>query len=204
MSGLKEVIYYLIGKPYIPSKLLIEKEKKLLHISDTPICFYSKLKRLIEKLKPDYIVHTGDFTDNIKLELHPDLIQEHEKGIKVLAPMLEASGAKVILAVGNHDNIDVINKYFEKSHIIMEAETMNIEGLSFRISHFPEGVQGCPSRYNLFGHDLTLKNGCIDNKFYFNGIAYMNIIGLESGGCTTLYYPSRIDDARLGRRKSGL
>ena len=57
MSGLKEVIYYLIGKPYIPSKLLIEK--KSFFIFRIPICFYSKLKRLIEKLGHDYIVHTG-------------------------------------------------------------------------------------------------------------------------------------------------
>jgi hypothetical protein len=79
-----------------------------------------------------------------------------------------------------------------------------IEGLSFRISHFPEGIRELPSRYNLFGHDLTLKNGCIDDRLYFNGISYINIIGLESGTFTTLSYPSGTDDARLGRRKIGI
>jgi predicted MPP superfamily phosphohydrolase len=204
MSSFKKFIYNAIRKLYIPSELLESEEKKLLHISDTPLCFYSGLKRLIERLKPAYIVHTGDLTDNVKLELYPALIDEHEKGIKILAAMLEASGAEIVLAMGNHDNIDIVSKYFKRSHIVMEAETINIEGLSFRISHFPEGVQENPSRYNLFGHDLTLKSGCIDDKLYFNGITYINIIGLESGECTTLYYPSGIDDARLGRRKIGL
>jgi len=85
-----------------------------------------------------------------------------------------------------------------------EAETIHLEGLSFRISHFPKGIQENPSRYNLFGHDLTLKNGCIDGKLYFNGITYIGIIGLKSEKYTTLYYPSGTDDARLGRRKLGL
>ena len=204
MSSFKKFIYNAIRKLYIPSELLESEEKKLLHISDTPLCFYSELKRLIERLKPAYIVHTGDLTDNVKLELYPALIDEHEKGIRILAAMLEASGAEIVLAMGNHDNIDIVSKHFKRSRIIMEAETIDIEGLSFRISHFPEGVQENPSRYNLFGHDLTLKNGCIDNKLYFNGIIYISIIGLESGECTTLYYPSGTDDARLGRRKTGL
>ena len=204
MLSIKKFIYNTIKKLYISSELLKSEEKKLLHISDTPLCFYSDLKRLIGGLKPAYIVHTGDLTDNIKLELYPALIHEHEKGVKVLADMLEASGAEVILAIGNHDNIDVVNKHFVRSRIIIEAETINLEGLSFRISHFPKGVQENPSRYNLFGHDLTLKNGCIDDKLYFNGITYISIIGLESGEFTTLNYPLYTNDARVGRRKVGL
>lgn len=204
MSSFKKFIYNVIRRLYIPSELLESKEKKLLHISDTPLCFYPVLKRLIERLKPAYIVHTGDLTDNVKLELYPALIYEHEKGIKILADMLESSRAEVVLAMGNHDNIDIVSKYFKRSHIIMEAETMDFEGLSFRISHFSRGVQEDPSQYNLFGHDLTLKSGCVDNKLYFNGITHINVIGLESGECTNLYYPSGTDDARLGRRKIGL
>lgn len=204
MLSFKKLLCNKIKKLQISSELLKSEEKKLLHISDTPLCFYSELKRLIEWLKPAYIVHTGDFTDNIKLELYPSLIHEHEKGVKALSEILEASGAEVILALGNHDNIDIVNKHFVRSRIIMEAETINLEGLSFRISHFSKGIQENPSRYNLFGHDLTLKNGYIDGKLYFNGITHISIIGLKSEEYTTLYYPSGTDDARLGRRKVGL
>ncbi len=204
MFNIKKSLCNATGKLYISPKLSGSAEKKLLHISDTPLCFYSDLKRLICRLKPEYIVHTGDMVDDIKLAVYPALICEHEKGIKRLAGMLESSGAEIFLALGNHDDFDIVNRYFKKSRIIIGAETINIEKRSFRISHLPGGILDNPAQYNLFGHDLTLKDGCIDNKRYCNGIAYINIIGLETGECTSLCYPSRIDDSRLGRRKSGL
>ncbi len=204
MVNFKEFIYNVIGKLYIPPELSGPTEKRLLHISDTPACFYPDIKMLIDRLKPDYIVHTGDLVDNIKLALYPTSIYEHEKWIKRLAAMLEASGAEIVLAMGNHDNFGIASKHFTRSRIIKEAETVEIENLSFRISHMPQGVLDNPAEYNLFGHDLTLKSGCINEKQYFNGISYINIIGLESGECTTLRYPPGIDDARLGRHKIGL
>jgi predicted MPP superfamily phosphohydrolase len=204
MSNFKRFVYQLIGKLYIPEKLAEFKEKKLLHISDTPLGFYSELKRLIETVKPSYIVHTGDLVDNIKLQLYPTSIFDHEKGIKRLAAMFEASGAEIVLAIGNHDNFDIVSKHFKQSRIIVGADTILIEGMCFRISHFPEGIQENPARYNLYGHDLTLKTGCVDDKLYFNGISHINIIGLESGEYTSLDYPSGTDDERLGRHKIGL
>lgn len=204
MSYFNRFLYQLIGKLYIPDELKGFKEKKLLHISDTPLGFYSELKRLIETIKPDYIVHTGDLVDNIKLQLYPTSILEHEKGIKRMSALLQASGAEIILAMGNHDDFDIISKHFKRSHIIVGAETMQIEGLCFRISHFPEGIQENPAPYNLYGHDLTMKSGCIEDKLYFNGISNINIIGLESGEYISISYPSGTDDERLGRRKIGL
>lgn len=204
MAELKRFFYQVAGILYIPQELSETEEKRLLHISDTPAGFYPDLRRLVERLKPEYIVHTGDMVDNIKLQLYPTSLHEHEKGVRKLASMLEASGAEIVLALGNHDDFDIVRKYFKRSYIIRNAETVMIEGLSFRISHFPEGIRELPSRYNLFGHDLTLKNGCVDDKLYFNGISYINIIGLESGTYTELCYPSGTDDARLGRRKIGI
>jgi predicted MPP superfamily phosphohydrolase len=204
MMNFREFIYNVIGKLYIPEELSESTEKRLLHVSDTPVSFYPDLKLLIEGLKPAYVVHTGDLVDNIKLELYPTSIYEHEKWVKRLKIILETSDAEIILALGNHDNMEIDSKHFRRSRIIKEAETVEIENLSFRISHMPKGVLDEPAQYNLFGHDLTLKSGCIDNKLYFNGISYINIIGLESGECTTLCYPSGIDDARLGRHKIGL
>lgn len=200
----KEFIYNSIGKLYISSELSESAEKRLLHISDTPVCFYSELKLLIARLKPAYIVHTGDLTDNIKLQLYPTSICEHEKWIKYLAAMLEASEAEIVLALGNHDDFDIVSKYFKRSRIIRDAETIKIENLSFRVSHMPGGVLENPDQYNLFGHDLTLKSGCTDDKLYFNGISSINIIGVESGECVSMRYPAGTDDARLGRRKIGL
>lgn len=200
----KEFLYTAIGKLYIPPELSKSTEKRLLHVSDTPVCFYSELKQLIARLKPAYIVHTGDLSDNIKLQLYPTSICEHEKWIKRLAAIFEDSGAEIVLALGNHDDFEIVRANFRRSRIIRKAETVMIENLSFRISHLPEGVVQDPAQYNLFGHDLTIKSGYIDDKLYFNGISNINIIGLESGEYMTLCYPIGIDDARLGRRKMGL
>lgn len=199
-----EFFYAAFGRLYIPPELSVSKEKRLLHISDTPVGFYSELKLLIEKLRPAYIVHTGDLSDNIKLQLYPTSICEHEKWIKRLAAILEGSGAEIVLALGNHDDFEIVSNNFKRSHIVRKAETIIIENLSFRVSHLPEGIVQAPAQYNLFGHDLTIKTGCIDNRLYFNGISNINIIGLESGECTALCYPMGTNDARLGRRKVGL
>jgi predicted phosphodiesterase len=204
MFNVKEFVLCAVSKLYIPPELTASSERKLLHISDTPVCFYSELKILIEKLKPAYIVHTGDMTDNIKLDIYPGLIDEHEKGIKDLASIFDASGAEIILALGNHDNFDIDRMYLYKSYIIKGAETIEIEGKSFRISHMPEGILEAPAQYNLFGHDLTMKYGCLDGRMYFNGVSYINIIGLESGRRVMLPYPYGTSDARLGRGKVGL
>jgi predicted phosphodiesterase len=204
MFNIKEFVCCAVSKLYIPPELATISEKKLLHISDTPTGFYPELKVLIDKLKPAYIVHTGDLTDNIKLGFNPGLIDEHEKGIKELASIFDASGAEIILALGNHDNFDIDRLYLYKSRIIKDAETIEIENRSFRISHLPEGIIKEPAQYNLFGHDLTLKYGLIDGNMYFNGISYINIIGLESGSHTLLCYPCGVNNARLGRGKVGL
>lgn len=204
MLNVKKTIYSALSKLYIPPELTTSSEKKLLHISDTPVSFYSELKILIDRLKPAYIVHTGDLADDIKLGLYPSLIDEYEKRIKKLASIFDVSGAETILALGNHDNFDINRLYLNNSYIIKGAETVEIEGKNFRISHMPEGIRKAPEQYNLFGHDLTLKFGCYDNKMYFNGISHINIIGLESGKHTMLTYPYGINNARLGRVKVGL
>ncbi len=204
MLNIRKSICFASGKLYISPELSESSEKKLLHISDTPSCFYSDLKRLICRLRPEYIVHTGDLADDIKLALRPNLIYEYEKEIKRLANMLESSGAVIILSLGNHDDIDVVSKHFKNSRIIAGAETISVEKMSFRISHLPEGIIKEPALHNLFGHDLTLKDGCIDNKWYHNGISYINIIGLETGDCMSLCYPTGVDNSRQGMRKIGL
>lgn len=204
MFNVKEFVCCAVGKLYIPPEITETSEKKLLHISDTPTSFYYDLKILIDRLKPAYIVHTGDMADDIKLGLYPSLIDEYEKRIKKLACIFDVSGAKTILALGNHDNFDINKMYLYNSYIIKRAETIEIEGKNFRISHMPEGILEAPEQYNLFGHDLTLKYGCSDDKMYFNGISHINIIGLESGKHIILPYPYGINNARLGRGKVGL
>ena len=47
----------------------------LLHISDTPSEIYPYIFKIIDILKPQYIFHTGDLADNVKLEINKDRIK---------------------------------------------------------------------------------------------------------------------------------
>lgn len=204
MAGLNKALCGIAGIIYIPGELLECGGKKLLHISDTPSCFYPELGRLIKILKPEYIVHTGDMADNIKLEFYPYSVSAYEKYVKRLIRIMEDSSAEVIIALGNHDDINIVKRYAGRSQILEKAGAVEIEGLHFRIGHYPEYISENPSDYNLFGHDLTLKSGTADGKLFFNGISSINIIGLDSGNCYFLEYPAGTNEARLKRGKIGL
>ncbi|OFB68367.1 hypothetical protein JS77_10195 [Synergistes jonesii] len=61
----------------------IDAREMVLHISDTPQTMYHYLRRALRRLKPAWIVHTGDFVDNVKLEKRPGLIDLYRKKYKV-------------------------------------------------------------------------------------------------------------------------
>jgi predicted phosphodiesterase len=205
MNFFKELFYYMIGR--VPADLH-EKElkgKKLLHISDTPSSFFGELSRLIRILEPDYIVHTGDLVDNIKLELYPGSLWRYEKYVTQLIKILESSKAEEIyLTMGNHDDIQTVKSLCKRSHIINGIETMTIQGLDFSISHDPDDILKYPSKINLFGHNLTIKNGYIDGRLYLNGIMSINLIELDSKKYHSYPYPAGTDDERLCRGKIGI
>lgn len=205
MNNFKQLFYYMIGR--VPEDLhnLDIKGKKLLHISDTPSSFFGELKRIIEIIKPDYIVHTGDLVDNIKLELFPGSIDRYERNVKQLAMLLEQSAAEgLYLALGNHDDIEIVRRYFKRSHIIEDFQTINIEGIEIAITHYPEQIQTKPAAYNLYGHDLTIRSGFYNGRLYLNGISSINLIELDSQEFHSFPYPSGTDNERLGRGKIGL
>ena len=120
-----------------------------------------------------------------------------------LAYIMESSTAEIIVALGNHDHGGIVKEYMKK-HNFEKSDNVEIEGLSFRISHFSEEILKAPADFNLYGHDLSLESGIIDGKLFFNGISNINIIGLDSRSSCFLKYPSGTDDARLGKVKIGL
>lgn len=200
-----QIFYFLSGYVYIPDEVLYIKGRKLLHISDTPMIFFNQLERLINKIKPDYIVHTGDLVDNIKLEMYPSSIDRYEKYLKVLLSIMERSQAeKIYIALGNHDSKEIVQKHNERCHIIDLCEDLMIDEVEFRISHYASEILNEPKRFNLFGHDLSLKNSNRDGKQFFNGISSINIIELDSLKHHFLEYPHGTDDARLAKIKIGL
>ena len=109
MINLKKLYCYFSGQVYIDPQLKRIKGKTLLHITDTPKSIFPALSRLIRELNPNYIVHTGDLVDNIKLGLLPGSIYRYTRDVAPLIDLLEASPAeKIFIAIGNHDNLKVV------------------------------------------------------------------------------------------------
>lgn len=201
---IKCFFYRLIGYVYIPKELREDKQTILLHISDTPEIFFPALKRIVKTLHPDYIVHTGDLVDNIKLEIYPASINGYEKRVQILLEILEESDAKEIyLCIGNHDSKKILERLAKRSKLIEGWKKIDINNLEFTLSHFSREILKFPSKYNLFGHDLSVNNIKQYNQIHLNGIISINVINLDTGKIYNLPYPFGTDENRLGRGKAG-
>ena len=204
MINFKKLFYNIIGSVYIPEEILGSNEKILLHISDTPVIFFSALNTIIKKIKPHYIIHTGDLVDNIKLGIYPSKIDEYTTYVKKLIKILENSPeSKIYIALGNHDSKAVINSYVQKSILIESTQNIHIEGIPINISHYPNEIIKSPAKYNFFGHDLSLKSKINHGQIYLNGLLGIHIILLDSNKIFTLPYPYGTDDSRLCKSKIG-
>lgn len=205
MEKLKTRFHFIFGNVHVPAELLNTNEKVLLHISDTPVCFYPALKKLVRKLSPDYIIHTGDLVDDLKLENYPNRIDEYKARVMSIIKILENSSANnIYVCIGNHDDKSIVKNIAKRSIIVDHSLHLNIEGLEMTISHYPNEIRNSPSKYNLFGHDITLSTKREENTYYLNGITSVNIISLGKKTIYYLPYPYGTNDSRLGKSKIGL
>lgn len=205
MDNIKTILYMLFNNVYMPEEVVNRKEKIILHISDTPACFFSSLRRIINKIKPEYIIHTGDMVDDIKLGCNSMLLPEYRKKVKILLGILEDSHAdKIYISLGNHDHLETVNEICRRSIIIEKSKNIKIENLNLRISHYPEEILKNPIEYNLYGHNVTLESKKENEKIYLNGIMNVNIIKISKKEVLKFPYPFGTDDVRLKKGKIGL
>ncbi len=205
MEKFKVTFCRAIGSVYVPHTIKKRKDEIILHISDTPYSFFGALKNLINKINPEYIIHTGDLVDNIKLEFCHYSLFRYVKNMKTLLNILENSCAKKIyISLGNHDQKEKVEESSERIEIIEKSGNIKIGNINLKISHYVEEIQKEPLEYNLFGHDLTIKNKIEDAKVYLNGIQSINIINVKTGEVTKLPYPFGLDEDRLRKGKVGL
>lgn len=205
MDKVKTILYMIMNSVYIPEHVINRKEKIILHISDTPACFFRPLKKLIKKINPEYIIHTGDMVDDLKLECYPKLLSEYRENLKVLLEILENSSAeKIYLALGNHDHKDTVQKIARRCIVIDECESFKIENMDVRVSHYSEEILKNPSKINLYGHNIRLESKKENGRIYLNGIMNINIISIPEGKIFEFPYPFGTDDIRLKKGKIGL
>ncbi len=204
MTQFKRIFDTILGNLYIPDEILQLKGPLLLHLSDTPTLLYPGIKKLINRLNPDYIIHTGDMVDNLKLELYPNRLKEYAGRLKKLSRILNASSAKLYMTIGNHDDLNTVKSLFSSAEIITDETRIDIEGVCFNISHYPPKHFEASVDYYLFGHDLSLLSQKNNDSFLLNGIEYIYILELKSHTITRLSYPNGTNDSRMNKGKLGI
>jgi predicted phosphodiesterase len=196
-------LFDLLIKRKIPGKIY-DFDKKIIHITDTPDVVFPYLRRLIKIINPDIIIHTGDLVDNIKLEFSRSDIINYEKRVKSLIKILKSvSPEKIIIAIGNHDDKDIIKKYLDEDDILEEKIIINIDEKRYLISHRYEACTEKNIDYFLYGHDLSKMSDLYDKPIYLNGLAYIYIIDALSGEIGKIPYPKDTDDFRMKKFKMG-
>ena len=172
-------------------------ETKVMHISDTPESSYRFIEGLIGKTRPDYIIHTGDLADNIKLERRPDLKPAYIGAVRKLARILNASGAKLYVVPGNEDDPRIVEEFFGKN-VVEPGTLIEIRGAKLALGHRPEDVLGRGADFRLYGHNFKLISGGL------NGVLGVNFILLPSRKTYRVGYPTGTDTSRGYKLRRGL
>lgn len=187
----------LFNYPYIPKELLENlKGPILLHISDTPADIYSYIFRIIDILKPQFIVHTGDLVDNIKLEKHKDkLVQYHQEVARLIEGLEKNEKAEIYYVLGNHDEYETVSKLIKRGTVLEEG-LINIEDCSITVGHYYKEYANKVD-FNLYGHSFEPRHHNNKDTIALNGVLNINIIDLSSKKIFHLDYPIGTNRSRL-------
>ncbi len=182
--------------PYISKELLKDlKGPVLLHISDTPVDIYRYIFKVIDILEPQYIIHTGDMADNIKLGIHKDRIDSYHKGVKKLIEGLEKNEySKIYYVLGNHDDYETVSR-LAKRGIILEEGILTIDDCSFTVGHYYK-EDSYEADFNLYGHSLEPGHFKKNETVGLNGLLNINIIDLSTKKVFHLIYPADTNKSR--------
>ncbi len=174
----------------LPPKIRARKGEILLHVGDIPVWEFPYMKRLIKKVKPDILVHTGDLVDNLKVSRIPEHIPAYKKSAKKLIAFMEKNAKEIYIVPGNNDLEDFIAETVTKSRIIPANTCMEIRGIPFLLCHRVLDIDG-EAKFYLYGHGPTgdthpyEENGK-DGKYYSNVFFAPAFIDMETGEISRL------------------
>lgn len=208
MKNIKDIckgFLCLFNYPSISEDFLKDiKRPVLLHISDTPVDSYNYIFKIINILKPEYIVHTGDMADNIKLGIYKDKINYYYIGVKKLIEGLEKNEfSEIYYVLGNHDDYDIVRQ-LTKRGTILEESILTINGCSLEVGHyFKKYIY--KADFNLFGHSLEPGHYAKRGVIGLNGVLNINVIDLSNKEVFHLEYPKGTNQSRgLELKRIGL
>ncbi len=164
-------------------------EELLMHIGDTPESVYGFLEGLIDGYQPDFIVHTGDLVDNVKLERRSDLSPLYLSGLRRLAKILKNSRARLFIVPGNEDDPKLLREFFGNS-VVEPGTVVEIGGRRFALGHTWKEVRSLKVDFRLYGHNFKeIPNG-------LNAVLGINFVFLPSGRVVRVDYPVGTDTMR--------
>lgn len=185
----------------------IDGRDMILHISDTPSTMFSYIRRALQRLRPAWVVHTGDLVDDVKLEMRPGLIGVYRKKLAKLINIFVEENCEAIFVTGNHDDLASVLEMTENTSIQVWSRPgrFYIGSFRFRAAHAYSDVLADSADYNLFGHNLEHLSRMDENgQFYLNGLEEMHMIHMQTGDVIPLCYPPGTNDARLERKRISL
>ena len=195
LDHLRKIYNSFFNIPNIPWDLKDINEPIALHISDTPVSYHSFIYRVLEELKPDYLIHTGDLVDNIKMEFNPQLKDAYDTRVFSFIKHLEALPLEdIFLVIGNHDDLEIIKNYSKKIKIIEEGSTITLGNTKVNLAHHPWNLRG-EGKYNLFGHNFK-EIPQFNGQILLNGLNKMHVILLNSDRVVSIDYPYGINQDR--------
>ena len=145
----------------------------LLHIGDTHTAHYAYYEKLIDAVKPDMIIHTGDFADELKAGRVDNARAAWTCETTRLFDILKSSRAKLVFVVGNNDVKNVLYECGIAS-VYEPNSVLEIGGVRICLTHEVWRIDpDVNADIYLYGHGPTGDDRTpIDNerggKLYFN------------------------------------
>ena len=159
----------------VPEEINETGSLKLLHIGDTHSEAYSFYEYLIKKVRPDIIIHTGDFADEVKVGRMINTEEEYENGLIRIAEILKNSGAKKIYVTpGNNDLPDMIRRYMPFAEYVEPNSVVEIAGIKCALGHECFNTTA-DAQWSFYGHGLTGETWSQDKNTDLNGVCRFNV-----------------------------
>lgn len=159
----------------IPGKLRTEGQFKLLHIGDTHSATYLYYKQIIQMVKPDVIIHTGDTADEVKVGRIPETREEYLEKIQELLDIWGNANCKVYWIPGNNDLPEEIAKRAPFVEIVQPDTVLNMEGVEICVTHSKEQITKKADIY-LYGHGRRAENEALERTMSGSDALYLNVL----------------------------
>ena len=166
---------YMAHGVELPKEIAESTSFKLLHIGDTHSEAYPFYEDLIQKVKPNVIVHTGDFVDEVKAGRMINTEEEYETGLIKLARILKESGAdKIYINPGNNDIPALMKKHLDFAEYVEPNSQIEICGITCTVGHECY-LTTKESQWSFYGHGLTGETWSPDKNSDLNSICRFNV-----------------------------